>query len=162
VPLVELRAGQRLVWPALTIEVLGPIRATPPTDEDDGTQVNDASLVLRADTPVGRVLLTGDVELAGQAQLMASGVDLAADVLKMPHHGSRFSSPRFLAAVRPRLALVSVGAGNRYGHPNAEVIGALSVAGTKVMRTDEHGDIAIAGDRERPLVAGRGLGARAG
>jgi competence protein ComEC len=156
VPLVELRAGQHMAWPALTIEVLGPSKPPPVVDGDDGTPVNDASLVLRADTAVGRVLLTGDVELAGQAELLASGVDVGADVLKMPHHGSRFSSPRFLAAVRPRLAVVSVGAGNPYGHPNGDVLGALSSAGTKVLRTDQQGDIAIAGRREHPLVVSRG------
>jgi competence protein ComEC len=155
VPLVELRAGQRMAWPELTIEVLGPSRP-PPVVDDDGTLVNDASLVLRADTAAGRVLLTGDVELGGQAELLAAGVDLGADVLKMPHHGSRFSSPRFLAAVRPRLAVVSVGAGNPYGHPNDSAVGALTSAGAKVMRTDQHGDIAVAGGRERPLVVGRG------
>ena len=162
VPLVELRAGQRLAWPALTIEVLGPGRSPPPVAGDDGTPVNDASLVLRADTTAGRILLTGDLELAGQAELMASGVDVGADVLKVPHHGSRYSSPRFLAAVRPRLAVVSVGAGNRYGHPNRDVLGTLTSAGVKVMRTDQHGDVVIAGSREHPVVAGRGARARNG
>jgi competence protein ComEC len=156
VPLVELRAGHRLAWPELTIEVLGPSKPPPAVDGDDGTSVNDASLILRANTSAGRVLLTGDIELTGQTELLASGVDVGADVLKMPHHGSRFSSPRFLAAVRPRLAMVSVGAGNPYGHPNDGVLGALTSAGTKVMRTDRHGDIAIAGGRDRPLVVGRG------
>lgn len=156
VPLVELRSGQRMAWPELTIEVLGPSKPPPVVDGDDGTSVNDASLVLRADTAVGRVLLTGDVELASQTELLASGVDVQADVLKMPHHGSRFSSPRFLAAVRPRLAVVSVGAGNPYGHPNEGVLGALTSAGTKVMRTDQQGDIAIAGGRDHPLVVGHG------
>jgi competence protein ComEC len=156
VPLVELRSGQRLAWPELTIEVLGPRRPPPVADGDDGTLVNDASLVLGADTAAGRVLLTGDVELAGQAELLASGVDVGADVLKMPHHGSRFSSPRFLAAVRPRLAVVSVGAGNPYGHPNDGAVGALTAAGAKIMRTDRHGDISIAGGRERPVIVSRG------
>lgn len=156
VPLVELRAGQRLRWPALAIEVLGPRRDPPPVSADDGTPVNDASLVVRADTGAGRILLTGDVELAGQADLLVAGVDLGADVLKVPHHGSRYSSPRFLAAVRPRLAIVSVGADNRYGHPNGEILDTLTASGVKVMRTDRNGDIAIAGDRERPLVVAGG------
>lgn len=144
VPLARLRPGERLRWPGLAIEVLGP-RRTPPdlVDENDGTAVNDGSLVLRADTAAGRMLLTGDAELAAQSALLTSGVDLRAEILKVPHHGSRYSSPEFLAAVRPRVALVSVGAGNRYRHPNQEVITALSTAGATVLRTDQRGDLAV-------------------
>ncbi len=145
VPLVLLHTGQVLRWPGLTIEVIGPRRPpTPRAGEDDGTPINDASLVLRAHTAAGRVLLTGDIELAAQAELLGSGVDLRADVLKVPHHGSRRSLPEFLAAVRPRVALVSVGAGNRYRHPNPEVLTALSEAGATVLRTDRGGDLAVA------------------
>jgi competence protein ComEC len=162
VPVVALGAGQRLQWPAVTIEVLAPVRAPPLIDGDDGTLVNDASLVLRADTAAGRILLTGDIELAGQADLLASGVDLGADVLKVPHHGSRYSSPQFLAAVRPRLAVVSVGAGNRYRHPSGDIVGSLTAAGVRVVRTDEHGDIAVAGSRVRPTVVTRGHGSEGG
>ncbi|HEY0641315.1 MAG TPA: MBL fold metallo-hydrolase, partial [Pseudonocardiaceae bacterium] len=144
VPVVSLRHGQRLRWPGLTVDVLGPRRTPgPQLDENDGSQVNDASLVLRAETPAGRVLLTGDVELAGQADLLRAGVDLRADVLKLPHHGSRYTSPEFLAAVRPRIALVSVGAGNRYRHPNDAVLARLHAAGATVLRTDLRGDLAV-------------------
>jgi competence protein ComEC len=156
VPLVQMQAGQRLQWPGLTIEVLGPRRPPQPLVEDDGTPVNNASLVLRADTVAGRVLLTGDIELAAQSELLGSGVDLRADVLKMPHHGSRFSSPDFLAAVRPRIALVSVGAGNRYRHPSSEILTALSAAGTTVVRTDQRGDIAVTGGPAGLAVVTRG------
>jgi competence protein ComEC len=144
VPLVQLRAGERLRWPGLSIEVLAPVH--PPislVDENDGTAINDASIVLRAETTVGRVLLTGDIELSAQAELLTAGVDLRADVLKLPHHGSRYSSPAFLAAVQPRIALVSVGAGNPYHHPSQEVISTLSGRGTTVLRTDQRGDIAV-------------------
>ena len=156
VPLVELQAGQRLRWPGLSIEVLGPRRRPPPLVDDDGTPVNNASLVLRADTNAGRLLLTGDVELAAQAELLASGVDLHADVLKVPHHGSRYSAPAFLDAVRPRIALVSVGAGNRYRHPSRETLTALSSAGATVLRTDERGDIAVTGGPPQLSFVARG------
>ena len=92
------------------------------------------------------MLLTGDVELMGQAELLTSGVDLRADVLKVPHHGSRYSSPRFLATVQPRVGLISVGAGNSYGHPSALLLDALARQGTRVLRTDQDGDIAIGRD----------------
>lgn len=147
VPLVALTAGQRLSWPGLTLEVLGPLRDPPPVDDSEaeveGTTVNNTSVVLRATTTAGRLLLTGDVELDAQVDLLASGTDLRADVLKVPHHGSRYSADAFLTAVRARVAIVSVGAHNRYGHPSQHVIDALAGAGARVMRTDLSGDVAV-------------------
>jgi competence protein ComEC len=157
VPLVQLRAGERLQWPGLSVEVLAPVHQPAHlVDENDGTAVNDASVVLRADTAAGRVLLTGDVELSAQAELLTSGTDLRADVLKVPHHGSRYSSPEFLAAVRPRIALVSVGAGNSYHHPSQQIVSALTSAGATVLRTDQRGDIAIARTRAGVSTVARG------
>ena len=97
-PVVQVPLGARLAWPALALDVLGPQHPPEHVDPDDGTQVNDGSVVLRATTAAGSVLLSGDVEVAAQAQLLAAGVPLHADVLKMPHHGSplqlaRSSSP---------------------------------------------------------------------
>ncbi|MQA14993.1 MAG: MBL fold metallo-hydrolase [Pseudonocardiaceae bacterium] len=101
VPLLALAAGQRLSWPGLVLDVLGPEQVPPPSGaaeaEVDGSVVNNASVVLRAATPAGSVLLTGDVELEAQADLLASGVELRADVLKVPHHGSDATSEEFLA-----------------------------------------------------------------
>jgi competence protein ComEC len=153
---LELRAGQQLDWPALSLRVLGPVDLARPVDPGDGTDINNGSLVLRASTPTGTLLLTGDVELLAQASLLTSGVDLRADVLKIPHHGSRYSSPTFLEAVRPRLVLVSVGAGNRYGHPNATVLDLLHRAGALVRRTDESGDVAVVASRDGPAAVARG------
>ncbi|TQM80546.1 competence protein ComEC [Saccharothrix saharensis] len=155
VRVVELGAGQRLSWPGLQLDVLGP-RVDPVGGTN--TAVNDASLVLRASTAAGRVLLTGDIELAGQADLLGGHVDLRADVLKVPHHGSRYSSPAFLAAVRPRIALVSVGAGNRYGHPSGVLVDALTSRGALVLRTDRDGDTAVLAGPDGPRVARRGGG----
>jgi len=157
VPLVSLGAGQHLRWPGLAVEVLGPRRPPGPQgDGDDGTPINDGSLVLRAHTTAGKVLLTGDIELAAQTDLLGSGVDLRADILKVPHHGSRYSSPEFLAAVRPRVALVSVGAGNRYRHPSHDVLAVLGEAGATVVRTDERGDVAVTGEAAALAVVTRG------
>lgn len=160
-PFAELRPGQRLTWPALVLEVLGPRHPAAVVDPDDGTAVNDTSVVLRATTPAGTVLLTGDVELAAQDDLITSGVDLRADVLKLPHHGSRNTSPEFLRAVSPRAVLVSVGAGNRYGHPNRPLLAGLERSGAAVRRTDVSGDTAVvAGDPDlrgsRLAVVSRG------
>ncbi|MGH3671211.1 MAG: ComEC/Rec2 family competence protein, partial [Pseudonocardiaceae bacterium] len=157
VPVVQLTAGQHLSWPGLTLDVLAPLRDPSPVGdrqaEADGTAVNNTSVVLRATTPVGRMLLTGDVELDAQADLLAAGADLRADVLKVPHHGSRFSADTFLAAVRPRVAIVSVGAHNTYGHPSQHLIDVLTGAGTRVMRTDLNGDVAVGGGRSLAVVA---------
>ncbi|WP_112275710.1 ComEC/Rec2 family competence protein [Lentzea terrae] len=140
VRVVEPKAGERFAWPGLAVEVLGPRR--PPTADDTNTTVNDYSLVLKAHTRAGRVLLTGDVELAGQSALLGER-GLEAEVLKVPHHGSRYSLPAFLKAARPRIALVSVGTGNRYGHPSQHVIDTLRAGGALVLRTDKDGDLAV-------------------
>jgi competence protein ComEC len=164
VPVVALTAGQRLSWPGLALDVLAPLRDPPPVGdhqaEVDGTAVNNTSVVLRADTPAGRVLLTGDVELDAQADLLATGTDLRADVLKVPHHGSRYNAEEFLAAVRPRVAIVSVGAHNSYGQPSQHVLDTLTGAGASVMRTDLKGDIAVVGGPKFQVVA-RGAMVRA-
>jgi len=156
VELVELTSGRRLSWPGLDLEVLGPSRPRAGGEEDTNTAINDASLVLRARTAAGRVLLTGDVELAGQADLLDRHVDLTAEVLKVPHHGSRFSAPEFLARVRPRIALVSVGAGNRYGHPSGPLVDGLAKQGALVLRTDRDGDTAVLAGPDGPRVVRRG------
>lgn len=156
-PLVDLAAGARLAWPGLVLDVLAPL--TPPPrrlGSDPGTELNESSLVLAASTTLGRVLLTGDVELGAQAALLRSGADLRADVLKVPHHGSRYSDPAFLDAVHPRLALVSVGAGNTYGHPSAGVLERLAGAGALVERTDQQGDVAVRPGPDGPVVVARG------
>ncbi|QJY50674.1 ComEC/Rec2 family competence protein [Pseudonocardia broussonetiae] len=145
VAVVALAAGQRLEWPGLVLDVIGPLRPDPHLDPDDGTAVNDGSLVLRARTAAGTVLLSGDVELAAQADLVASGTDLRSDVLKMPHHGSRYTSVEFLNAVAPRAVLVSVGQGNIYRHPDPGLMSGLERAGVAVARTDQAGDVAVLG-----------------
>ncbi|MFC4942224.1 ComEC/Rec2 family competence protein [Pseudonocardia sp. GCM10023141] len=158
-PLVELTAGKRLDWPGLALDVIGPTHPAAVVDPDDGTAVNDSSLVLRATTATGSVLLPGDAELAAQADLLAAHTDLRAEVLKMPHHGSRYTAPAFLNAVAPRAVLVSVGAGNPYGHPNVALLTVLADAGAAVRRTDQAGDVAVvtvAGDADhdgRPDLA---------
>ena len=157
VPLLELELGRRLEFPGLSLEVIGPRYVTAPLDDDvDGTGINNTSVVVRATTATGRVLLTGDVELQAQGDLLASGTDLRADVLKVPHHGSRFSLPQFLAAVAPRLALISVGAANTYGHPARSTVDKLVADGALVARTDTDGDAAVITDNGEPAVVRRG------
>ncbi|MEE2033054.1 DNA internalization-related competence protein ComEC/Rec2 [Rhodococcus chondri] len=140
VPVRQTRAGEVIRVGTLTLRVLAP------TDENalpGAVSENDHSLVVAAGTVVGTILLTGDAEADAQDRLLRNGIDVRADVLKVPHHGSRTSSARFLAAVRPRVAVVSAGSGNPFGHPHPEIVGALTDLGTQILQTDVHGDIAV-------------------
>jgi competence protein ComEC len=90
-----------------------------------------------------RFLLTGDLEPPAQRALVRSGADLRADVLKVPHHGSRNQDPTFLEASEARVALVSAGVANPYGHPAPSLLDLLAAQGTRWWRTDLQGDIAV-------------------
>ena len=87
-------------------------------------------------------LFTGDFPTEEDARIFSLGADLSADILKVAHHGSKYaSSDEFLDRVKPREAVVSVGANNRYGHPAPEVMERLKARGIIIKRTDEAGDI---------------------
>jgi competence protein ComEC len=154
VPMIPLSSGQQARWPGMVLEVVGPVGQLARTRSAE--DANDASVVLRATTAAGRILLTGDVELAGQSQLLSSGADLRAEVLKIPHHGSGYTTQRFVDAVHPRLALISVGAGNSYGHPSPRAIGSATHTGAQVLRTDQEGDIAVIPSTDGPRAVARG------
>ncbi len=118
----------------------------PNTASDD---LNDYSIVCRLDCGSASWLFTGDLTEHGEKALLDSGVSLKADVLKVGHHGSAESSSReFLARVKPALAVISVGAGNDYGHPAPEALKRLGRY-AHIMRTDEAGDIVMYSDGSR-------------
>jgi competence protein ComEC len=106
---------------------------------------NLASTIALVQYGAVRFLLTGDAEAPEESWLLAHAAgELHADVLKVGHHGSSTSSsPAFLDAVRPRVALVSVGAGNGYGHPSEAVMRDLASRGATVLRTDQLGTIVV-------------------
>ncbi|MCA9829339.1 MAG: DNA internalization-related competence protein ComEC/Rec2 [Dehalococcoidia bacterium] len=133
-----LGAGQEFVVDGVQFTVLWPPAGSPDISG------NDASVVLRVTYGETSVLLTGDIEAPGEAALMASGVTLAADVLKVPHHGGGTSLAGFSPVVGPKAAAISVGAGNPYGHPADETLSDL--AGAAVYRTDEDGRIRFRSD----------------
>jgi competence protein ComEC len=135
--------------------VLWPPRVSRRPDPDDGTAMNNSSVVVMLRVRGLRLLLAGDIETEAQEQIVASGVPLAADVLKFPHHGSGRQSPRFLSAVGARIATISVGEGNDYGHPSPLALRMLNSVGTDWRRTDLDGDIAIAVQHGRLVVATR-------
>ncbi|TQM25639.1 ComEC/Rec2 family competence protein [Nocardia bhagyanarayanae] len=144
IPLLELSAGHVMQFGPVELTVLSPAATHPrprhPTDEP-----NDRSLVLTATTPAGRILLTGDIESPAQHRLLRNPTPLRADILKVPHHGSQTTTKEFLTAVHPRLAIISSGPDNTFGHPHPAILTALHSLGTTIARTDQHGDILIAG-----------------
>lgn len=164
VPMAIARDGMR--WSSndgVTLETIAP--SDPPLT-DTGDDVNENSIVLRLSyaTREGtrfRALFMGDAGEASEARLLAHSVDLRADLLKVGHHGSRYASTEaFLASVHPRLALVSVGRHNTFGHPAPETLARLVSAGARVLRTDRCGAIRVIVDTGvvSPLLCMRSSG----
>ncbi|MFG2557985.1 ComEC/Rec2 family competence protein [Streptomyces sp. NPDC048496] len=154
VPLVRATAGERrrigtldwrVLWPA------GGATAGPLPEEP-----NDASVALFVRTGGLSLLLLGDLEPAAQQRLLRQYPALPrVDVLKVAHHGSAHQDPALLRSARPRLALVSVGRDNPYGHPAARTVEALRAQGAEVLRTDLDGAIAVTGAGSRLRAVGR-------
>ncbi|MCS7173965.1 MAG: DNA internalization-related competence protein ComEC/Rec2 [Armatimonadetes bacterium] len=115
--------------------------------------VNENSVVIRLRYRERSVLLPGDVEENAEAALVRSGEDLRADVLKIPHQGSRTSSTEeFLREVAPRIAVLSVGARNPFGHPHPQILRRYARLGVRVYRTDEEGAVTVITDGRRLWV----------
>ena len=114
--------------------------------------LNDYSLVSKLDCGESW-LFTGDISAGAEKGLLASGFNLAADVLKVSHHGSAAAnSEAFLRAVNPRTAVISAGAGNSYGLPSPEILRRLGNFGFKIIRTDLVGDIKMRFDASAQLL----------
>jgi competence protein ComEC len=149
----RVRPRDSLQIDEVTITLLAPDSAWADSLRDP----NDASTVARVRVGSITILLSGDAEEDEENWLLRHQRDLLdVDVLKVAHHGSSTSStPEFLEAVSPRLALVSVGAGNLYRHPSDAVIRSLAAHGAVVMRTDRHGSIVVRTDgRAMEIEAG--------
>jgi beta-lactamase superfamily II metal-dependent hydrolase len=111
---------------------------------NDYQELNDYSAVIKLVYQDTSFLFTGDAEELVENEILSSGAAVKADVLKIGHHGSASStSDNFLAAVNPKLAVISVGADNNYGHPHQETMEKLNNAGISVLRTDQLGTIII-------------------
>ena len=156
VPVVQAVTGERRRAGDLSWEVLWPPPEPGPGadtssplgagtgGEGEGEGANDTSVTLLVRTRGLTLLLPGDLEPAAQRGLLALHPDLPqVDVLKVAHHGSRFQDSALLGRLRPRVALVSAGRDNPYGHPAPETLRRLSEAGTLVARTDQHGALAL-------------------
>jgi competence protein ComEC len=135
----RLRAGEEIAYGGVRFEVLavGPEEPSPAASDRD-------SLVLRVWCGRRSFLLTGDLDPVVERALVSQDRLLKSDVLKVPHHGSRRSSSMaFLEMVRPAVALISVGAGNAYGHPHPDVLSRLDQVHAVPLRTDVWGLVRV-------------------
>lgn len=155
---VRCVAGERWEWEGVAFEILHPGAEA---YDDPSRRPNDLSCVLAVTSGAGRILLTGDIEARAERELVARGLGpLRADVVIVPHHGSRTSSTApFVDAVAPRAAAVTAGYLNAFGHPRPEVLARYRQSGAVLLRTDldgaltldfeRVGGLAIATERER-------------
>lgn len=132
-------AGETFALGGAQVQILGPLHSA----EDS----NDNSIVLKLSFGATSFLFTGDAERTEEQDLLNAGVNLQSTVLKVGHHGSDTStSYPFLRAVAPQYAVISVGAGNSYGHPTEAVLSRLRDAGVTTFRTDMQGEITAVSD----------------
>ena len=157
-PRAILSTGARIALDDIRLRVLWPDPGRVPREPPDGGRgINDVSVVLLGEVAGRRFLLTGDVE--DDVDPILATRDLpSVDILKVAHHGSATAStPAFLDRVQPRIAIVSSGAGNPYGHPARSTIDRLTATGARVLRTDTDGSVSIS-----IAASGRSASRRAG
>jgi competence protein ComEC len=140
VPVQAARPGSGYRLGEVSLSVVSPPYELVGTRSDP----NNNSLVILALVRGVRILLPGDAEVELQRALLEQpgAAALRAHILKVPHHGSAYQEPAFLDAVAPRVALVSVGPDNSYGHPHPAPLARLAGGGARVLRTDLDGDLA--------------------
>jgi competence protein ComEC len=154
IPLTRAVVGERRRTGDLDWRVLWP--PPDPAPAPDGP--NDASVTLLVRSAGLRLLLLGDLEPPAQRALSrspAAGELGGVDVLKVAHHGSAYQDPELIRRVAPRLALISVGGDNPYGHPAPSTVAALRAGGAVVLRTDKEGALAVSGVGDGLSVAGQ-------
>jgi competence protein ComEC len=151
IPYRLARRGMRLdLGDGMSLSILHPQE---PLLQGTSSDANLNSIVGRLTYGRVSILLTGDAEAPIEAQLLDLGDDVQSLILKVGHHGSRTSTTQaFLDAVRPAVALISVGAINPFGHPDEEIIQRLEDAGAAVYRTDRHGAITLTTDGIRVSI----------
>lgn len=145
IPVVRARVGQRFdfgrgIGAAVLHPGLVPVCGT-------AADLNNNSVVLRLVYGGVSVLFAGDLETEGERQLLARHLPVRSTVLKVPHHGGASeATPEFVRAVRPELAVISVGRDNPFGHPNPAVLERLRAVGARVLRTDIAGAVTVSTD----------------
>jgi competence protein ComEC len=136
-------AGQRWDWDGVAFEILSP---TIESYDDASMSDNNRSCVLKINSAYGSILLTGDIERQAEDFLVDAHLqELRSDVLVVPHHGSKTSSsPAFINAVQPRVAVFTAGYLNRFGHPKAEIQSRYMGRNIQTYRSDEDGAVIFA------------------
>lgn len=122
--------------------ILFPLKKTEKIGNDK--ELNDSSIILKLEYGKNKFLFTGDAEEALSSELIASGADLSAGILKVAHHGSKNginNNLKILEKISPSLAIISVGEKNQYGHPHKETLDLFEKYNIKILRTDQSGDI---------------------
>ncbi|MFV0534821.1 MAG: ComEC/Rec2 family competence protein [Cumulibacter sp.] len=138
VPVEEVAVGWQQILGGVHLEVVAPSEPMIGTSSDP----NNNSLVIRVSTRGVTMLVTGDLQEESEAELVDCGC-LSVDVLKVPHHGSKNRDDEFFKRTRARIALISAGEGNDYGHPAPSTVDELRSLGMLVRRTDLHGTIVV-------------------
>lgn len=134
-----------------SFQILGP-------DRDYGDDLNNWSVGIRLDYGSNSFVLCGDAEKGAEEDMMANGLSLKADVLKLSHHGSSTSSSgQFLDRVNPEYAVISCGKNNDYGHPHKETLEALKKRNIKAFRTDQSGTIVAVSDGSKVTFPGQNI-----
>jgi competence protein ComEC len=145
-----IQAGDVIRFEDVEIMVLWPPAAVEPNEPSR----NNDSIVLKLSYGSRKILLTGDIERSAERALIASGADLYADVVKVPHHGSRTSSTQpFVSATQTKFAIISVGRYSMFGHPHREVVERWQVSGAQVLTTGQCGTITVTTDGTDLIVS---------
>ena len=148
---VKIQAGDVIRFGAVEIKVLWP----PLTNDPPEPARNNDSTVLKVGFGKHSLLLTGDIEKGGERALVSTARDLKADVVKVPHHGSRSSSTTpFVSATQAKVAVISVGKNSMFGHPHREVVERWQANGAQVLTTGECGTITVTTDGTELTVTG--------
>jgi competence protein ComEC len=148
VRVVQEIQGRTFDWDGVRGEVLWPADVS-----EVDKAANDNSLVIRIQDGSESFLLPGDIEKKVENELVDEHAPLAANFLKVPHHGSKTSSTdAFVGAVGPRVAVVSVGEGNQFGHPVDSVVERYARAGARFLRTDRDGAVTAITDGKELVV----------
>jgi competence protein ComEC len=140
---IEFNSAKGLV----KIHVLWPTKSQATFDAlpGDGSAINNSSIALLIKIGNLQIFSAGDLEPQAQEAMMALSKIDPVDIYKVSHHGSSFQYLPLMSALHPKIALISVGAGNSYGHPSANTVSALKTLGTKVLRTDLDGAVSVDG-----------------
>ena len=141
IPYTVGEAGQLInLSPNVCVKILGPV------GNESEKDLNENSIVIKLSYHNVSFLFTGDAGFPEERSIMATGADLRSDVLKVPHHGSRYaSSTIFLSKVRPEVSIIEVGE-NNYGHPSPKTLARFQKIGSVVYRTDVNGNIVVTTD----------------